>query len=79
MADLIFASIDAISKEHNVPVLHSIRTDSTVQKATRKKTFLLDFDPKCKAVEDYRIAGDQLLEQLQAQLNGRQLALETQA
>ena len=77
MTDLIFESIQAISEEHGIPVLHSIRTDSTVQKATRSKKFLLDFDPKCKAVEDYRIASDQLLEHLKAQLDGKQLIFET--
>ena len=77
MTDLIFESIQAISEEHGIPVLHSIRTDSTVQKATRSKKFLLDFDPKCKAVEDYRIASDQLLEHLKAQLDGKQLRFET--
>ena len=79
MTDLIFESIQAISEEHGIPVLHSIRTDSTVQKATRSKKFLLDFDPKCKAVEDYRIASDQLLEHLKGQLDGQQLTFETQA
>ena len=77
MTDLIFESIHAISEEHGIPVLHSIRTDSTVQKATRSKKFLLDFDPKCKAVEDYRIASDQILEHLKAQLDGKQLRFET--
>lgn len=77
MTDLIFESIQAISEEHGIPVLHSIRTDSTVQKATRSKKFLLDFDPKCKAVEDYRIASDQLLEHLKGQLDGKQLSFET--
>jgi hypothetical protein len=48
-----------------------------VQKATRSKKFLLDFDPKCKAVEDYRIASDQLLEHLKGQLDGKQLSFET--
>jgi len=77
MTDLIFESIQAISEEHGIPILHSIRTDSTVQKATRSKKFLLDFDPKCKAVEDYRIASDQLLEHLKGQLDGKQLSFET--
>jgi chromosome partitioning protein len=77
MTDLIFESIQAISEEHGIPVLHNIRTDSTVQKATRSKKFLLDFDPKCKAVEDYRIASDQLLEHLKGQLDGKQLSFET--
>ena len=77
MTDLILESINRLAAEHHFPVLHSVRTDSTVQKATRSRRFLLDFDPKCKAVEDYRIASDQLLEHLKGQLDGRQLTLET--
>jgi chromosome partitioning protein len=79
MTDLIFESINAIAKEHEIPVLPNIRTDSTVQKASRARKFLLDYDSKCKAAEDYRLASEQLLEHLKGQLDGRQLALETQA
>ena len=75
MTDLIYQSIDTISKEQSLPILHSIRVDSTVQKASRSKQFLQDFDPKCKAVEDYRIATDELLEYLTGQLDGTQLTL----
>jgi hypothetical protein len=75
MTDLIYQSIDTLSKEQSLPILHSIRVDSTVQKATRSKTFLQDFDPKCKAVEDYRTATEQLLAHLKGQLDGKQLAL----
>ena len=75
MTDLIYQSIDTISKEQSLPILHSIRVDSTVQKASRSKQFLQDFDPKCKAVEDYRIATDELLEYLTGQLDGKQLTL----
>ena len=75
MTDLIYQSIDTISKEHSLPILHSIRVDSTVQKATRSKQFLQDFDPKCKAVEDYRTATEQLLDHLKGQLDAKQLAL----
>jgi chromosome partitioning protein len=77
MTDVILESIGNLSAEHQFPVLHSVRTDSTVQKATRSHRFLMDYDPKCKAVEDYRIASDQLMEYLKGQLDGRQLALET--
>jgi chromosome partitioning protein len=69
MTDLIYQSIEAISTEHSVPILHSIRVDSAVQKATRSRKFLHDFDPKCKAVEDYKIATDELLNHLGTQLD----------
>jgi chromosome partitioning protein len=79
MTDLIFESLQAISQEHNIPILNSIRTDSTVPKATRAKRFLADYDPKCKAVEDYRRASDELLEHLKGQLHGKHLAVQGQA
>jgi chromosome partitioning protein len=75
MTDLIYQSIDTIAKEQSLPILHGIRVDSAVQKASRSRKFLQDFDPKCKAIEDYRIATDQLLDHLRAQLDGKQLAL----
>jgi chromosome partitioning protein len=75
MTDLIYQSIDTIAKEQSLPILHGIRVDSAVQKASRSRKFLQDFDPKCKAIEDYRLATDQLLDHLRAQLDGKQLAL----
>jgi len=36
----------------------------TVSKCGRARQFLVDYDPKCKAMEDYEIAGTQLLELL---------------
>ncbi len=75
MTDLIYQSIDTIAKEQSLPILHGIRVDSAVQKASRSRKFLQDFDPKCKAIEDYRLATDQLLDHLRAQVDGKQLAL----
>lgn len=79
MTDLIFDSLKAISQEHEVPILPSIRTDATVPKATRSKQFLLDYDPKCKAAEDYGAACEELLTHLKGQLNDKQLTLAVQA
>ena len=36
----------------------------------------MDFDPKCEAVKDYRLAFDQLYERIEGRLNGKQLAVE---
>ncbi len=71
MTDLIFESLQHIATDYQIPILHSVRTDAAVTKATRAKTFLADYDPKSKAVEDYRLAADQLLAHLQGQLNGK--------
>lgn len=74
MTDLILSSIQPVADEYGIPILNSIRTDSTVPKATRARKFLADYDPRSKAAEDYRIACDQLLEHLQAQLHGQSVA-----
>jgi chromosome partitioning protein len=58
-----------------IKLLSAVRTDSTVPKATRAKQFLLDYDPKCKAVEDYKVITGELLECLKGQLNERQFSL----
>jgi chromosome partitioning protein len=75
MTDLILGSIGGLQRQYGIKVLSAVRTDSTVPKATRSKQFLLDYDPKCKAVEDYRIITGELLECLKGQLNERQFAL----
>ena len=79
MTDVILDSLQSLSREYNIPLLPSVRTDSTVPKATRARKFLVDFDPKCKAVEDYRLVADQLLEHLKGQLNERQFTLPAEA
>jgi chromosome partitioning protein len=79
MTDIILASLEAFAKQYDVPILPAVRTDSTVPKATRAKKFLVDFDPKCKAVEDYRMVADALLTRLKGQLNERQFALPAEA
>lgn len=74
MTDLIMNSIQPVADEYGIPILNSIRTDSTVPKATRARQFLVDFDPRSKAAEDYRTASDQLVEHLKGQLNGKVLS-----
>jgi chromosome partitioning protein len=71
MTEMILESLGAISQEYQVPVLPTIRTDSTVPKASRAHQFLMDYSPKCKAAEDYRTVAEQLYEQLKGQLDGR--------
>jgi chromosome partitioning protein len=57
-------ALEEISTRYSVPLLHPIRTDGTVPRAERAKTFLADYCPKCKALEDYNIAAGQLMEML---------------
>ena len=54
MTTTILEALEGIEKRHSVPVLPLIRTDSSVVKAGRHRQFLQDFDPKSRALEDYR-------------------------
>jgi chromosome partitioning protein len=68
ITETVLESLKAIGERAGVPLLPPIRTDATVTKANRQRQFLIDYDPKCKAVEDYNIACDALFELLQEQL-----------
>ncbi len=75
MTDVIMASLEEMAKTYGIPVLPAVRTDSVVTKSTRSKQFLADYDPKCKAAEDYKLVAGQLLDHLKGQLNERQSSL----
>lgn len=70
MTNTILEALDNISKQYNVPVLPLIRTDSSVVKAARQKQFLHDFDPKSRALEDYRALATDLAGRLGVASNG---------
>jgi chromosome partitioning protein len=57
-------ALNSLSGKYGVPVLHPVRTDGTVPRAERAHDFLADFDPGCKAAEDYTLASRQLMELL---------------
>jgi len=61
MTEIITASLGDLSVRTTIPVLHPIRTDTTVTKCSRAKKFLVDYDPRAKAAEDYQVALDQLV------------------
>jgi chromosome partitioning protein len=67
MTKIVLSLMEELSSRFNVPILHEIRTDTSVGKASRAKSFLVDYDPKSKALEDYQEACDQLI----AMLEGR--------
>jgi chromosome partitioning protein len=79
MTELILSSLEILAKDYGIPMLPVVRTDSVVTKATRSKQFLVDYDPKCKAVEDYRQVAEQLLDHLKGQLNERHFSVPAQA
>jgi cellulose biosynthesis protein BcsQ len=56
VTDVVSTALGILSRKTTVPVLPEIRTDQTVHKAARARQFLIDYDPKCKAAEDYQKA-----------------------
>ena len=57
-------ALEEISGRYKVPLLHPVRTDAMVPKAERARTFQVDADPSCKALEDYREVARQIEELL---------------
>lgn len=60
--DVVLRSLERMSEDLRIPILPSIRTDQAVQRAGRKKAFLADIEPRSKALEDYRLLADHLIE-----------------
>ena len=58
--DKVTKLIQVMSEHHDVPMLHAIRTDSTVSKANRNRQFIVDTDPKCKCYEDYKTVANEI-------------------
>ena len=56
ITEVVSASLEELSARTHIPLLPGIRTDTTVTKCSRAKRFLVDFDPRAKALEDYQIA-----------------------
>jgi hypothetical protein len=61
------SALQELSEKTQTPLLHPIRTDGTVSKIARTRQFLADFDPGCKALEDYQAAGADLMRLLQVE------------
>jgi chromosome partitioning protein len=67
LTDVVMKMIAQLSESFQLPVLTSIRTDQSIGKAARAHALLADFDPKAKALEDYRLAATQVLELLRGE------------
>lgn len=76
MTSAILEALDGIVERHGVPVLPLIRTDSSVVKAGRQRQFLQDYDPKSRALEDYRTLAQHLRRILTEAPNADRLAAE---
>lgn len=75
MTRIVHELLAELSVRFNVPILQEIRTDTAVGKASRAKQFLVDFDPKSKALEDYSRATEQLIDIFE----GRMLRTDVEA
>ena len=64
MTTTVINGLEGMSEAMNIPLLTAIRTDQTVTKAARAGKFLVDFDSKCKAIEDYKQVANELLTSL---------------
>jgi chromosome partitioning protein len=63
MTDVVLNTLSSISEKRSVPIYTGIRTDQSVVKAARNRQFLIDFDPRSKALEDYEVLAERLLSQ----------------
>jgi cellulose biosynthesis protein BcsQ len=70
---VVINSLTDISVRLNIPILHQIRSDAAVNKANGLKKFLIDYDPKSKALEDYMAACTEMMGLLQERENGKQI------
>lgn len=73
MTAIVMESLVELAERLHIPVLHGIRVDAAVTKASRARQFLADYDPRSRAVEDYQIAGQELAILLQEQMHERGL------
>jgi chromosome partitioning protein len=55
-------ALEEISARYQVPLLPIIRTDATVPKVERMRKFLQDADPTSKALEDYQLVAQRIIE-----------------
>src|SRR4051794_14715251 len=62
LTEVVMNMIHALGQQNGIPTIGPIRTDTAVGKAHRAHQFLADFDPKSKALEDYELVTNQLLE-----------------
>jgi chromosome partitioning protein len=74
MTTSVLEALEGVSSRHGVPILPVIRTDSSVVKAGRTRQFVQDYDPKSRALEDYKALAQLLRERLQEAPDGKRAA-----
>jgi cellulose biosynthesis protein BcsQ len=75
MTAIVMESLVEIAERLRIPVLHGIRVDATITKASRARQFLVDYDSGSRAAEDYQITGQELASLLQEQMDERRLSI----
>lgn len=75
MTTIVMESLVEIAARLRIPVLHGIRVDATITKASRARQFLVEYDPGSRAAEDYQIAAQELACLLQERTDERLLAV----
>jgi chromosome partitioning protein len=71
MTEIILNSLRSFAERTGIPLLPSIRTDTTVAKAVKQRQFLQDFDPTCKAVCDYEAGFEKLIALVEGNPDGQ--------
>jgi chromosome partitioning protein len=74
MTQIVMEALKAFGEKYSIPVVNEIRTDATVPKATRSRKFLVDYDPECKAAQDYKAACQQIKQLILNSANGQATA-----
>jgi cellulose biosynthesis protein BcsQ len=74
MTSAILEGLEGLSTGMSIPMLHAIRTDQSVTKAARAGQFLVDYDAKCKAAEDYHIVAGEILARFKDEIHANAIA-----
>jgi chromosome partitioning protein len=62
MTQAVLQSLDIFRDRYHIPVLPEIRVDSSVPKSLRARKTLAEYDPSCRAMQDYRVAFAQIIQ-----------------
>ena len=69
MAQAVLQSLEIFQQRYTIPILPEIRVDASVPKSLRARKMLVDYDPDCRAMQDYRAAFAYLLQLLEVNKN----------
>jgi chromosome partitioning protein len=62
MTQAVLQSLAIFRDRYDIPVLPEIRVDSSIPKSLRARKMLADYDPACRAMQDYRLAFSQIIQ-----------------